>query len=54
MLGYYEPGFEYWIYTKDIIVPKKYKKNRISENKWKHKMKYYHKTGEFESRILFG
>lgn len=48
----YEPGFEYWVYTKDIKVPERYKENKIGEKKWKRKMGYYLKTGKLESKIL--
>ena len=48
----YEPGYEYWIYLKDIKVPSYYKRTRIRKNKWNHKMDYWLKTGEFESPII--
>lgn len=52
IFGKYEPGYEYWVYTKDIKVPKSYKLTRIGTEKWNHKMGYWLKTGEFESDIL--
>lgn len=52
IFGYYEPEYEYWINTSDIKVPETYKKSRIGEKKWKHKVDYYLKTGEFESKII--
>ncbi len=52
LLGKYETGYEYWVYTKDIIVPEKYKKTRIRNEKWKHKVGYYLRTGNFESPII--
>ena len=48
----YESGYEYWVYTKDIKVPKSYKFTRIGTNKWNHKIGYWLRTGEFESDIL--
>ena len=52
LFGKYEPGYEYWIYTKEIKVPKSYKLTRIGIEKWNHKMGYWLRTGEFESPIL--
>lgn len=48
----YKIGCTYWVNTKDINVPYYFKKTRIGENKWNHKMGYWLKTGEFESKIL--
>ncbi len=50
--GKYEPGYEYWAYTKDIKVPKYFKLTKIGTKKWNHKMRYWLRTGEFESKIL--
>ena len=52
LFGKYEPGYEYWVYTKDIKVPKSYKFTKIGTKKWNHKMGYWLRTGEFESKIL--
>ena len=52
LFGKYEPGYEYWVYTKDIKVPKSYKFTKIGTNKWNHKMGYWLITVEFESDIL--
>lgn len=52
MLGIYESGHEYWVYTKDIIVPTYYKSSPVGKRKWKHKLNYWLQTGEFESPIL--
>ena len=52
LFGKYEPGYEYWVYTKDIKVPKYFKLTRIGTKKWNHKMGYWLSTGEFESKIL--
>lgn len=52
LFGKYETGYEYWVYTKDIIVPEEYKKSRVRNEKWKRKMEYYLRTGNFESPII--
>lgn len=52
IFGVCEPECEYWVRTKDIKVPDRYKKSKMSEKKWKHKLNYYYKTGELESKIL--
>ena len=52
LFGRYEPGYEYWVNTKDIEVPEKFKKSRINEKKWRHKMNYFLKTGKLESKII--
>ena len=52
LFGKYELGYEYWVYTKDIKVPKNYKRTKIGTDKWNHKMGYWLRTGEFESDIL--
>ena len=52
LFGKYESGYEYWVYTKDIKVPKSYKCTKIKKKKWNHKMGYWLRTGEFESKIL--
>lgn len=52
LFGKYETGYEYWVYTKDIKVPSRYKQTRVGTEKWNHKMKYWLKTGEFESPII--
>ena len=52
IFGKYEPGYKYWVYTKDIKVPTYFKLTKIGTKKWKHKMGYWLRTGEFESKIL--
>ena len=52
LFGKYESGYEYWVYTKDIKVPKSYKFTKIGTKKWNHKIGYWLRTGEFESRII--
>ena len=34
LFGKYETGYEYWVYAKDIKVPKSYKFTRIGTEKW--------------------
>lgn len=50
--GVYETGHEYWVNLSDIKVPSYFKRTRIGLEKWNHKMSYWLKTGEFESKIL--
>ena len=45
-------GITITIYTKDIKIPAYFKYTRIREKKWNHKMGYWLRTGEFESKIL--
>ena len=52
LFGKYEPECEYWVYTKDIKVPTYFKRTKIGTEKWNHKMGYWLRTGEFESKIL--
>ena len=52
LFGKYETGYEYLVYTKDIKVPKRYKRTKVGTKKWNHKMGYWLRTGEFESKIL--
>lgn len=52
LFGKYEVGYEYWIDLKDIKVPHYFKLTRIGLKKWNHKMGYWLRTGEFESKIL--
>ena len=52
IFGKYEPGYEYWVNLKDIHVPVYYKMTKVGKEKWKRKMGYWLKTGEFESDIL--
>lgn len=53
LFGNYEPGYEYWVYLKDIKIPGYYKRTRIGKNKWNCKMGYWLRTGAFESAIFF-
>ena len=52
LIGKYEPGYEYWVYTKDIKVNPEWRKTKIGQRKFGRKLSYWYKTGEFESKIL--
>lgn len=52
LFGKYETGYEYWVYTKNIIVPTYFKMTPVGKEKWIHKLNYWRNTGEFESLIL--
>lgn len=52
LFGQYEPGYEYWIQTKDIKVPYCYKRTKVRHAKWVHKLNHWKQTGRFESPIL--
>lgn len=52
LFGIYETGYEYWINTKEIKVNPEWRKTRIGKVKFKKKLQYWYRTGEFESRII--
>ena len=52
LFGIYEPGYEYWVRLDKIKVPTMYKRTKVRPEKWKRKMDYWLRTGEFESKIL--
>ena len=52
LFGKYEPNYEYWVRLDEIKVPSYFKLTRIDLKKWNHKMGYWLRTGEFESKIL--
>ena len=52
LCGIYETGYEYWIYTKDIKVYPEWRKTKIGKAKFSRKMRYWYRTGEFESKII--
>ena len=52
LIGKYDTGYEYWVYTKEIKVNPEWRKTRIGKIKLKKKMQYLYRTGEFESRII--
>ena len=45
LFGKYEPGYEYWVYTKDIKVPNSYKITKIGTKKWNNKMEIIIRDG---------
>lgn len=52
LFGKYEPGYEYWLYRKDIKINPEWRKTKIGCTKFKRKNQYYDRTGEFESKII--
>ena len=52
LLGIYETGYEYWINTKEIKVNPEWRKTMIGKVKFKKKLQYWYRTGEFESSII--
>lgn len=52
IFGIYETGYEYLVYTKEIKVNPEWREHRIGKVKFDRKMKYWYRTGEFESRII--
>lgn len=52
LFGRYESGYEYWVYTKDIKVNPDWRKTRIGAVKFERKLKYWYRTGLFESKII--
>lgn len=52
LFGIYETDNEYWVRLDEIKVPYYFKKTKIRPSKWKHKINYWLRTGEFESKIL--
>lgn len=52
ILGIYETGYEYWIRLDKIKIPDDYKRTRIGQKKWRRKMAYWLRAGEFESKII--
>ena len=52
LFGIHETNHEYWVRLDEIKVPSYFKLTRIGSKKWNHKMGYWLRTGEFESKIL--
>ena len=52
LFGVHDTKSEYWVRLNKIKVPYYYKATRIGLKKWNHKMGYWLRTGEFESKIL--
>lgn len=48
----YERGYEYLVYTREIKVNPRWRKTKIGKMKFSRKIKYWHRTGEFESKII--
>ena len=48
----YKPGYEYWVNLKDIKVNPEWRKTRIGKKKFSRKMRYWYRTGKFESKII--
>lgn len=52
LFGSYESGHEYWINIKDIKVNPDWRKTKIGKAKFKRKLRYWYRNGEFESKII--
>lgn len=52
LFGIYETGYEYWIPIDKIVITPDFARTRIGTKKWRHKKRYYYRTGEFESQII--
>ena len=52
LLGKYETGYEYWVNLKEIKVNPDWRKTRIGAFKFERKLKYWYRTGGFESKII--
>lgn len=52
LFGKYEVGYEYWVRLDEIKIPYYYKSTKVGRKKWNHKMEYWLRNGEFESKIL--
>ena len=52
LFGKYEHGYEYWVNLRDIKVNPEWRRTKIGKEKFSRKMKYWYRTGEFESRII--
>lgn len=52
ILGIYEIEYEYWVNIKDIKIPVRHTETKIGKVKLTHKMKYWIRTGRFESPII--
>lgn len=52
LFGIYEPNYEYWVKTDEIKVNPEWRKTRIGKEKFARKIRYWYKTGEYESKII--
>lgn len=50
--GRYYPHHEYWIDIRRIIISPEFKAQRIGQHKWERKLKFFLRTGQFQSQIL--
>ena len=50
LFGVYETDHEYWVRLNEIKVPIYFKQTKVGFKKWNHKMGYWLRTGEFESK----
>lgn len=52
MLKRRKPKTEYWININQIHVNPTWRQTKIGSKKFRRKMKYWYRTGEFESKII--
>ena len=52
LFGKYEPGYEYWVYLRDIKISPEFERTPPKFKKMGQKWNYYRNTGEFESPII--
>lgn len=52
LFGRYEPNYEYWVNREKIKVNPNWRKTRIGKQKFSRKIRYWYKTGDFESPII--
>lgn len=50
--GIYEPHWVYRVAVKSIKIQPEYKLHRIREKKWNRKLRYFQKTGQFQSTLI--
>lgn len=52
LFGIYETGYEYWIPIGKIVITPDFARTHIGTKKWRHKKRYFYRTGKFESQIV--
>ena len=52
LFGVYDPFYEYWVDRKRIKVNPEWRKTKIGRDKWRRKLDFYLRMGEFESYIV--
>ena len=52
LFGIYETGYEYWISIDKIVITPDFARTHIGTKKWRHKKRYFYRTGKFESQIV--